>query len=557
MKRNVSQSGTINLLSFFMEKRAFEQTGLVPRSIIRTFDRFRRQLLKGAETSVIQEFRVSRYQVLVSVKCLVSLLIIPLVVNFLAKTFFLMPLTEYLWNTQQNEIFLNLYQENRAFSELHDFEEKLFFESLIETQSVPTLTLTPSEINNYTKTLLESSKTLYNGKNNEIIDVITKDTKKLSETSLHLFQRCQRGVENNLQRNLVLQPAPFLTPVFPSCHGTEDMGAGDGTHPQAHNQYILHFPRKCQKRCWQIKDVKGAEMSGEKSQKTKLPFNDLAPCADTLHCKRKFASSFLNITYDKSLICQGLPLGAVRKDQQERCWQITSYIPEKADKKVNFVIPWSKQKQTELTPSKNKLKHFKFEDKILHTSSFLETNKQQNRISKSVGDSKQIVFDGVKVNEEQGMSTFYLENSLPQKFQQKTIELAIYYNQQSIEAITNLFGDFITFITISFLFIWMEPQIIILKSFLTESLYSLSDTTKSFLLILLTDLLVGFHSPRGWEIFIELILRHFGLPENQDFIFLFVATFPVLLDTVFKYWIFRYLNQISPSTVATYHSMIE
>ena len=103
----------------------------------------------------------------------------------------------------------------------------------------------------------------------------------------------------------------------------------------------------------------------------------------------------------------------------------------------------------------------------------------------------------------------------------------------------------------------MKPQIIILKSFLTESIYSLSDTTKSFLLILGTDLLVGFHSPRGWEICLELILRHLGFPENQDFIYLFVATFPVLLDTVFKYWIFRYLNQISPSTVATYHSMIE
>lgn len=150
-----------------------------------------------------------------------------------------------------------------------------------------------------------------------------------------------------------------------------------------------------------------------------------------------------------------------------------------------------------------------------------------------------------------------IENSLTQKFQEKTLELAIFYNQQSIQAITNLFGDFITFITISFLLVWLKPEIIILKSFLTESIYSLSDTTKSFLLILLTDLLVGFHSPRGWEIFIEFMLRHFGLPENQDFIYLFVATFPVLLDTVFKYWIFRYLNQISPSTVATYHNMIE
>ena len=103
----------------------------------------------------------------------------------------------------------------------------------------------------------------------------------------------------------------------------------------------------------------------------------------------------------------------------------------------------------------------------------------------------------------------------------------------------------------------MKPQIIILKSFLAESLYSLSDTTKSFLLILGTDLLVGFHSSRGWEIFLEWFLRHFGLPENTEFMSLFVATFPVFLDTVFKYWIFRSLNKISPSTVATYHNMIE
>jgi lipoprotein signal peptidase len=52
-------------------------------------------------------------------------------------------------------------------------------------------------------------------------------------------------------------------------------------------------------------------------------------------------------------------------------------------------------------------------------------------------------------------------------------------------------------------------------------------------------------------------LRHFGLPESRDFIFLFISTFPVILDTIFKYWIFRYLNKVSPSAVATYHSMNE
>ncbi|MFM8299381.1 MAG: proton extrusion protein PcxA, partial [Microcystis aeruginosa] len=72
-----------------------------------------------------------------------------------------------------------------------------------------------------------------------------------------------------------------------------------------------------------------------------------------------------------------------------------------------------------------------------------------------------------------------------------------------------------------------------------------------------TDIFVGFHSPHGWEVILEGLSRHFGLPENRQFNFLFIATFPVILDTVLKYWIFRYLNRISPSAVATYRNMNE
>lgn len=277
-----------------MEKPAFEPTGLVPRSIIRTLDRFRQQLLPEAEVLAVQEFRVSRYQLLVSIKCLLTLLLIPIGVSFVVKICFLRPVTEYFWNSHQTEIFLNSYQQGRALQEMEDFSEKLFFESLL----------------------------------------------------------------------------------------------------------------------------------GEERENDSQPYSSL-------------------------------------------------------------------------------------------------------------------------------------EYSLQQAIQQKTLQLSLIYNNESVVAITNLCTDFITLITLASLFFFMRPQIIILKSFLTESIYSLSDTTKSFLLILITDLLVGFHSPRGWEISIELLLKHFGWPENQDFIFLFVATFPVFLDTVFKYWIFRYLNKISPSTVATYHNMIE
>ena len=117
-----------------MDKQAFEQTGLVPRSILRTFERFRRQLLPGGENLVIQEFRISRYQVLVSVKCLLTLAILPFFINYIVKCYFLSPLTKYLWNTRQNEIFLNSYQQKRAFFEMQNFEDQIFFDSLLQNQ---------------------------------------------------------------------------------------------------------------------------------------------------------------------------------------------------------------------------------------------------------------------------------------------------------------------------------------------------------------------------------------------------------------------------------------
>nr|YP_009105709.1 chloroplast enveloppe membrane protein [Neocystis brevis]AIT94387.1 chloroplast enveloppe membrane protein [Neocystis brevis] len=345
-----------------MAKQAFEQTGLIPRSIIRTFDRFRTQLLPDAKKLVVQEFRISRYQVLVSVKCLASLIFIPILVNFLLKFFLLTPLTEYFWNNFQNDIFLNSYQQNRAFVEMLDFEEKTYFDFLIQEP-------------------ISSKKTL----NESLFLLRFSSNFKKSST-----------MKNDSMSNIASQMVESK-PTLPS-----ESRAFSRQPSQSQEKSVLNYP----------------------------------------------------------------------------------------------------------------------------SSVKLETS-NSNHIS------------------------------VQTEFKEKTMELALRYNKQSVEALTNVFGDFLTFVTLSFLIIWMKPQIIILKSFLTESIYSLNDTTKSFLLILGTDLLVGFHSPHGWEIFLELILRHFGLPENQEFVFLFVATFPVLLDTVFKYWIFRYLNQISPSTVATYHSMIE
>ena len=412
-----------------MAKQAIEQTGIIPRSIIRTFDRFRKQLSSGSEKLVIQEFRISRFQVLVSIKCLLSLTIIPLVINYFLKNFLLIPVTETFWNRQQNDIFLNSYQQNRAFEEIKKFEEKLYFEFL--TNDI--------DIN---------------------FAVIPANSQKNNKSVVSI-------------KNIPLQHSRELDSVD-------------------HKIILI---------------------------KTFNFDSNLLP----LHQGIKLSNYSVGMTVNDN-----------RKDS-------------------NSIIIGNRRTELSTNLNLDNLYNDPVSNKHFLGTNFTGSGPISLPKEQNIGDYHS-TNNTLNITKEQLLQSKEL---LQQEIQEKTIELAIHYNQQSIVALTNLFGDFITFGVISFLIIWMKPQIIILKSFLTESIYSLSDTTKSFLLILGTDLLVGFHSPRGWEIGLELILRHFGFPENQDFIYLFVATFPVLLNTVFKYWIFRYLNQISPSTVATYHSMIE
>ncbi|MEC4991872.1 MAG: proton extrusion protein PcxA, partial [Oscillatoria sp. PMC 1068.18] len=144
-----------------------------------------------------------------------------------------------------------------------------------------------------------------------------------------------------------------------------------------------------------------------------------------------------------------------------------------------------------------------------------------------------------------------------EKLSEKAEEIAEEFKHKSDRAIANIFADLTGLISFSLVVVFNPQGVEALKSFLNSIIYDLSDSAKAFILILFTDIFVGFHSPHGWEVILEGLASHFGLPANHSFIFLFIATFPVVLDTIFKYWIFRYLNQISPSAVATLKNMNE
>lgn len=149
------------------------------------------------------------------------------------------------------------------------------------------------------------------------------------------------------------------------------------------------------------------------------------------------------------------------------------------------------------------------------------------------------------------------EEEIAEQVREKAQELKQEFQEISGDAIKNVFSDIFGLLAFVLVLIASRREIEVLKSFMDQLIYGLSDSAKAFVIILFTDMFVGFHSPHGWEVLLEGVSRHFGLPASRDFIFLFIATFPVILDTIFKYWIFRYLNRVSPSAVATYKNMNE
>nr|YP_009768256.1 chloroplast envelope membrane protein [Albizia bracteata]QIS98874.1 chloroplast envelope membrane protein [Albizia bracteata] len=137
----------------------------------------------------------------------------------------------------------------------------------------------------------------------------------------------------------------------------------------------------------------------------------------------------------------------------------------------------------------------------------------------------------------------------------ETIQLIKTHNEDLMNTIFHFSTNIICFVILSGYSILGNQELIILNSWVQEFLYNLSDTIKAFSILLVTDLCIGFHSTHGWELMIGSVYKDFGFAHNDQIISSLVSTFPVILDTILKYWIFRYLNRVSPSLVVIYHSM--
>jgi CemA family len=375
-----------------------EKIGLIPRSIVRMLDRFYYQIYLGTAEPLVKQFRFSKYLLLTSVKSLFVVLFIPFFINIFTKIYVFRPLVEYFWDRKQTEIFLNYELQEKAFSEIRNFEEKMYFDYLIKTEN--------------------------------------------------------------------FAEHPFL-----------------GT------------------------------MTGNKQE-----FRDSSRIWPVSASSNRNALT-LNRTENR--------MGPINGKVQ----LFTFPFSDHSDERQNLTLAFS---------------HLSFNVNYLQLSGMqLETNFRHNQ------------FYFVSFPNSIDTPSILFNKNTESIFRQKTRELANHYNNESISAITNLLADFMGLLILLFLLVNMKMSLMNTTAFLSESFFSLKDSKKAFLMLLFTDLLVGFHSPRGWEVIFHFLFEHFGLPENHNIIFLLVGTFPVLLDALFKYWIFRHLNRHSPATVATFQAMVE
>ncbi|PZV26653.1 MAG: CemA family protein [Snowella sp.] len=142
-----------------------------------------------------------------------------------------------------------------------------------------------------------------------------------------------------------------------------------------------------------------------------------------------------------------------------------------------------------------------------------------------------------------------------EKLKEKAQELAQEAAHKSKNGLGNLIADLTSLGAFAVLVAVFRKEFKIVRQYLNRIFLGLNDVTKVFIFILLTDIFVGFHSAEGWEVVLGNLFEHFGLPENRQFIYLFIATFPVILDSFFKLLIFNYFTRKSPTAVAILEKM--
>lgn len=145
-----------------------------------------------------------------------------------------------------------------------------------------------------------------------------------------------------------------------------------------------------------------------------------------------------------------------------------------------------------------------------------------------------------------GKSPPLSEKELYLELRHKALELQDEWRLENRKAFANIWSDFVFGVSLFILLYFNESKVKLLKFTGYKILNNVSDTGKAFLIILVTDIFLGYHSESGWQTLLEVLVEHYGIEVDQAVITIFVCLVPVIIDACVKLWMFKFLPRLSP-----------
>lgn len=137
----------------------------------------------------------------------------------------------------------------------------------------------------------------------------------------------------------------------------------------------------------------------------------------------------------------------------------------------------------------------------------------------------------------------------------KALELRDEWRLRNRSAFANIWSDMVFGISLFLLLYFNQTKVALLKFTGYKIINNISDTGKAFLIILITDIFLGYHSESGWQTLIEVLVEHYGMEFDQATITIFICLVPVIIDACVKLWLFKFLPRLSPRVSNIFHEM--
>ncbi|XP_021678284.2 uncharacterized protein LOC110663331 isoform X3 [Hevea brasiliensis] len=118
----------------------------------------------------------------------------------------------------------------------------------------------------------------------------------------------------------------------------------------------------------------------------------------------------------------------------------------------------------------------------------------------------------------------------------KALMLRDEWRLENRRAFANIWSDMVFGISLFILLYFNQSKVALLKFTGYKIINNISDTGKAFLIILVTDIFLGYHSESGWQTLLEVIVEHYGLEVDQSAITIFISLVPVVIDACVKLW---------------------